>query len=277
MTAPNPRRARLAARLRAVRATAFSSGNKFATAIGRPQSRVSKLETGVQLPTEKDIREWVTATGAGDAVEAELMELVAAARIEYATHRDAARYSGGFANMQAQVAASEAQATHIAEWQPAMIPGLLQTAAYARELLALSFTVSDKEEIEATVAGRVKRQEILYQTGRRIRFVIGEAALRGAPGTIDTLLGQLDRLTSVAGLATVELGVVPFPAMPIMPLSSFMLRDDLAIMETNSGEQQLYEPDEVALYVNAFERLRDAAATGPDAVALIHRVAAALR
>lgn len=277
MTAPNPRRARLAARLRAVRAAAFPSGNRFAPEVGWPQSRVSKLETGAQVPTEADIRQWVLTTGAGDEVEAELLELLAAARREYETHREAARRGGGFANMQAQLAALEAQVARIAEWQPSMIPGLLQTAAYTRELLALSFTVSDEREIEMTVAGRIRRQEILYQPGRRIQFVIGEAALRSTPGTVETLLGQLDRLVAVAGLATVELGVLPFPAMPIMPLSSFTIRDDVAIMETNSGEQQLYEPDEVALYARAFDQLREAAVTGPDAVALIQRVAAGLR
>lgn len=278
MTAPNPRRARLAARLRAVRAAAFPSGNQFATAVGWVQSRVSKLETGTQLPTERDIREWVAAANATDDVAAELLELLVAARMEYATHRDAARRSGGLANVQAQVAALEQQATRIAEWQPAMVPGLVQTPAYARELLTLSFTISDHEEIEAVVAERLKRQNsVLYQTGRRIQLLVGEAALRSAPGTIDTLLGQLDRLVSVAGLATVELGVIPFPAMPVMPLTGFRLHDDIALVETMSGEQQLHEAEEVAVYAQAFERLRDAAATGPDAVALIQRVAAEVR
>jgi hypothetical protein len=44
-----------------------------------------------------------------------------------------------------------------------------------------------------------------------------------------------------------------------------------------TGEQRLDEPSEVAVYVKAFELLRDAALTGPDAVALIQRVAAELR
>jgi len=39
----------------------------------------------------------------------------------------------------------------------------------------------------------------------------------------------------------------------------------------DSGEQTLYESDEVALYAKAFDLLLDAAATGPDAVALIQR------
>ena len=65
--------------------------------------------------------------------------------------------------------------------------------------------------------------------------------------------------------------------MPVMPLSSFYMHDDVVYIETLMVEQRLSEPDEVAVYVRAFGLLRAAAATGPDAVALIQRVAAELR
>ncbi|MGH3905606.1 MAG: hypothetical protein ACRDTE_15690 [Pseudonocardiaceae bacterium] len=43
-----------------------------------------------------------------------------------------------------------------------------------------------------------------------------------------------------------------------------------------TGEQRLDDPDEVAVYIKAFDQLRTAAALGPDAVALIRRVMADL-
>lgn len=281
MAPVSPRRARLAARLRALRATAAPSGNQFATLIGWQQSRVSKLETGKQLPTEADIRAWVAATRSSESVETELLGLLTAARIEYVTHRDESRGEGGLAKVQQQLAALESQATHIAEWQPAMVPGLVQTATYARELLERPDrpTMTDPGDInpEAIATERIRRQDILYQPGRRIEIILGEAALRSTPGTIGTLLGQLDRLVSVTDLPTVELGIVPFPMMPVMPLSSFSLHDDVVYIETLTGEQQLYEPDEVAVYKKAFELLRAVSLTGPDAVILIQRIAAELR
>jgi transcriptional regulator with XRE-family HTH domain len=277
----SPRRARLAARLRALRATAAPSGNQFAALIGWQQSRVSKLETGKQLPTEADIRAWVATTGSSASVEAELLGLLTAARIEYVTHRDESRGEGDLAQVQQQLAALESHVTHIAEWQPAMMPGLVQTAAYARELLNRpdrpTMVDAAKRDPQAIATERIRRQDILYQPGRRIEIILGEAALRSTPGTIETLLGQLDRLVSLADLPTVELGIVPFPMMPVMPLSSFTLHDDVVYIETLTGEQQLSEPDEVAVYVKAFELLRAASATGPDAVALIQRIAAELR
>lgn len=64
--------------------------------------------------------------------------------------------------------------------------------------------------------------------------------------------------------------------MPVFPLSGFWLLDDSVLIETLTGVQQLDEPDEVAVYVQAFERLRDAAATGPLGIALIRRLMAEL-
>ncbi len=279
----NPQRVRLAARLRALRTAAFPSGNQFARHIGWAQSKVSKLETGAQRPSEDDVREWVRATDHGADVEAEVLAMATAARFEYSTVRDDVRRGGGIAAAQVQIAGLESAATHIAEYQPIMLPGLVQTAAYARELLALHggpmTAGASEDEVEALVSERIRRQEILYQPGKQIQLVIGETALHDPPGSIETLVGQLDRLVAVAGLASVDLAVLPMGTrMPVLPLSSFAAHDkQLVFVETMTGEQRLDQPDEVAVYVMAFELLRNAAATGREAVALIQRVAAGLR
>ncbi|MGH3926005.1 MAG: helix-turn-helix domain-containing protein [Pseudonocardiaceae bacterium] len=282
MTAPrNPHRARLAARLRALRATAGLSGNRFAQQLGWPQPRVSKLETGKQIPTADDLQAWVTATGATQEQASELAELLSAARIEYATWRGVQRTVGGLAGRHAERASWEAATTRIAEYQPAMIPGLLQTTAYARDLLNSPLTSAmdvTEAEVDALVAERVKRQNILYQPGRTIQIILGEAALWNTPGTGDILLGQLDRLISFADLPSLELGVLPRDVpMPIAPLACFAVYDDdFVLAETLTGEQRLDDPDEVAVYVTAFDQLRATAAIGPDAVTLIRRVMANL-
>src|SRR5262249_25591521 len=160
LTAPrNPDRARLAARLRALRAVTGLSGNQFAQQLGWPQPRVSKLETGKQIPTDDDLDTWLAATGAGTAEATELAELLSAARIEYVTWRGVQRTIGGLAGRHAERATWEAATTHIAEYQPAMIPGLVQTVAYARALLtsplALAMDIT-QADADAVVAERVK-------------------------------------------------------------------------------------------------------------------------
>ncbi len=82
----------------------------------------------------------------------------------------------------------------------------------------------------------------------------------------------------MAGLPNVELGVIPLDVLPVMPVSGFAVYDtELAIVESLAGEQRIDDPEQVALYVKAFDLLRDTAATGEDAVALIQRIAAGLR
>lgn len=282
MAAPqNPDRARLASRLRELRAATGLSGNRFAKRIGWVQSRVSKVENGVQIPTEADIAAWVQHTGADATVVAELAALLERARVEYATWRSVYRRAGGAGGKQADIGHLEAAATRIAGYQPALILGLLQTPAYARELLSqpcgpLAYAASEAD-IDALIAERVRRQEVLYRPGTRVQLVMGEAALHTSVGTVDTLRAQLDRLVTMAELPGLEIGIVPFTT-PLVALPGFDLYDtDLAVVETLTGEQRIDEPDEVAAYMNFFEQLRATAATGRDAAELIQRVATQLR
>jgi transcriptional regulator with XRE-family HTH domain len=279
---PNPERARLATRLRELRAATGLSGNRFAVErIGWPQSRLSRLETGTQLPTEGDIRAWVAAAGAGKEAVAELLELLARARIEYATWRDTYRRSGTAAGKQTSIAQLEAQATHLRGFQPAMVIGLLQTPAYARELLSLPGSplayAEAAAEIDDVVAQRVSRQQVLYQTGKQIQLVMGEAALHKNVGTVGTLIGQLDRLMTMTAVPSVDVGIVPF-SVPMLPAPGFVIYDeDVVTAESLTAEQHLTEPDEVAHYVRFFDQVRAVAVTGPDAAALIQRVTTRLR
>lgn len=134
------------------------------------------------------------------------------------------------------------------------------------------------DDIEAIVGERIKRQDVLYQPGKKIQLVLGEAALRIRFGSQQTLLGQLDRLAAVVGLTNVELAVVPFSTpLPVYPLTGFTLYDDAVLIESITGQQRLHAADEVALYERFFDQLRHAAAIGPEAVALIQRVSAELR
>jgi Domain of unknown function (DUF5753)/Helix-turn-helix domain len=284
-----PQRALLARRLRDLRAAAFSSGSALARRLHADhpagswhQTRVSKLERGLQRPSERDIAQWAEATGASPQDLDELRNLLAAARVEYATFGQLYRRAGSPAADQARTTSADAETTRIAEYQPAMIPGLVQTAAYAREVLSLpcgpSAAGASADDIEAIVGERIKRQNVLYQRGKDIHLVIGEAALRTRFGALQTLLGQLDRLIAVVGLANVELGVVPFSTpLPVFPLTNFIIYDDAVLIETITGQQRLHAADEVALYERFFDQLRNSATVGPDAAALILQVATELR
>ncbi len=241
------------------------------------QSKVSKIETAKQLPTAEDIRQWVGAVAVPTGTETDLLSLLEQARAEYATFRQQYRDAGGAAALQADILALEREATRLGKFQPALIPGLLQTAEYARELLHLPCVPvvidADEDEITRLVAVRMERQQVLYDPGKRVQIVLLEAALRTRLCSAPTLLGQLDRLLAVIGLPTLELGIIPFDVrVPVFPLSGFSVYDqDLVVIETVIGETQLSDPVEVEQYSRLFELLREAASYGTEAAAIIRR------
>ena len=276
-------RRRLGRELRSLREQTGLSGNQFAARLGWHQTRVSKLELGQQFPTEDDIRAWADAAGDTQAA-VRLLALRDAAQMAYRNFRQQFRDAGGAAGRQADIAAMESMSAVIGEFQPALIPGRLQTYGYAHEVLRLpsgpgSWGESD-EDIEQAARTRVElQQRILYDKSKQIRVVVHEAALRIRYGPADMMLGQLDRLLSLAGLPSLELGVIPFrTVVPVLGLSGFIVYDDhLVIVETLTGEQQLSDPAEVSRYVTWLGLLREAAVTGREAAAVIQAAADDLR
>lgn len=261
------------------------SGAELARRTGWVQPKVSRLETGAQLPTEDDLHTWAEHTGALKEETEALLDMLSVARVEHTEYSLTADLlaRGALARRQARIEALEAAATRIGEYQPAFLPGLVQTPAYTRAVLELPGSARSKgasdAELDRIVAARVKRQTLLSEPGRRWQFVIGETALWSAPGTPEVQVEQLDHLVIVSELPGVELGVIPLRVpMPVLPLSGFRLLDDeFVFVESLAGEQRLDDPGEIAPIIRAFEVLRGAAVTGSQAAALIQRVAAGLR
>lgn len=257
------------------------SGAELARRTGWVQPKVSRLETGAQLPTEDDLRTWAQHTGVSTEQADALLDMLSAARVEYTPTADLLN-RGALARRQAHLGALEAAATRIGEYQPAFLPGLVQTPGYTRALLELPGSARSKgasnTDLDRIIAARAKRQTLLSEPGRHWQFVIGETALWSAPGTRDMQLDQLEQLVAVSQLRGVELGVIPLRApMPVLPLSGFRLLDDeFVFVESLAGEQRLDDPEEIAPIIRAFEALRDAAVT-EGAAALIRHVAAELR
>jgi transcriptional regulator with XRE-family HTH domain len=281
VAALDPREARLAAALRAARKAAGLSQADMAAATGWVQPKISRLETGAQRPTESDILTWARCVDAVAERTEQLLDMFSATQVEYTPTADLVR-RGTLARRAAHLGAMEAAASRIGEYQPALIPGLLQVPAYSAALLRLPGSASrcagDAERLYAEIiAARGRRAELLAEPGRRWQFVIGEPALWSAPGAVDVQITQLNHLLLVMGLSGVELGIVPVRArMPVMPLSGFRLLDEeFVYIETLYGEQRYSE--RIEPIIGAFEAARQAAARGPDAAALIARAAAEFR
>ncbi|RZT12900.1 hypothetical protein EV649_7269 [Kribbella sp. VKM Ac-2569] len=231
------------------------TGRQFAASLAWAPSKVSKIENGRQTPTDDDLRSWARAS----AHESELDALLASLHtleLQYAEWRHVLR--AGHRPAQEQLLEWEQRTRLFRIFESTVIPGLLQTAEYARARFHESVRrLKGPNDADEAVAVRLRRQEILYRRGKQFHVVMPEAALRLRLCPVDTLLGQLDRLASASHLPNVRLGIIATATeYTVSPWHGFWMYDDRrVVIETFSAELDLRQPQEIELYGDAFEQL----------------------
>jgi transcriptional regulator with XRE-family HTH domain len=272
VTSVQQARQALGLRLRELRHRSGLTGRQLAGQLGWPPSKISKLENGRQTPTDGDLHAWASATGAENVVEG----LVASLHTLESQHAEWRRQlRGGLRSHQVELARLDEQTKLFRAFESTFVPGLLQTAEYARARFAQSIRVLKVlNDVDEAVRVRLQRQEILYRADKRFHFLLTEAVLRYRLCPVNAMLAQLDRLVALSAMRNVRLGIIPFEAPYVVaPAHGFWLLDeDLVIVETFSAELNLAQPQEIALYSSIFERLAAIASYGSDARGVITRV-----
>ena len=255
-------------RLRDIRKDAGLTGRQLALLAGWQSSKVSKLEYGRQTPTEEDIRVWCQHCRADD----QLADLIAAVRHIEAMYVEWRRMLGtGTRRRQVASIRLEAQ-TYLFRWyEPVLVPGILHTAEYAAAVMSRVIAFYGiPDDVDAGVAARMERQQILYRGGHRFHFILAEQVLRTTVGSVEVMAGQLDRLLTIVSLPRVSLGIIPARATYQVPTNQFIMFDDrLVHVETISAELTISQPREINLYARAFQELSRLAEYGHGARALI--------
>jgi transcriptional regulator with XRE-family HTH domain len=179
----------------------------------------------------------------------------------------------------------EAGASSIRDFQPTVVPGLLQTQEYARETVRNGPREMDRDEVERRVEVRMARQKILTRDDRpRLWAVIDEAVIRRVVGGPEVMRGQLHHLVDCAEQGKTTLQVVPYRAGahagttgPLVILDFHEPTDPaVAYLETLAGDIYLEEHADVDRYILAFDRLRAAALHPDDSVRLIEQAVTSL-
>ncbi|WP_250301066.1 helix-turn-helix transcriptional regulator [Streptomyces sp. A 4/2] len=261
-------RSALGSRLRELRVSCPGgrlTGTQLAARLGWTQSKVSKLENGRQTATAEDLRLWTVATRQPETFD----ELHARLR-GFESHIRSWRRQLASGHRPVQDTWNElvAETSVIHEWEPTMVSGLLQTADYARHVfLSYSELQNSVRDTEAAVRSRMKRQEWLYQPGKKLQVLLWEAALRTLICPPSVLAAQLDRLVGVIGMDTVTLGIVPLGStVKVPPANGFYILDGrLAITEDWHAELWLDDADSVSTYQRVWQALRRSAVSGADA------------
>ncbi|MFI6761639.1 helix-turn-helix domain-containing protein [Micromonospora sp. NPDC050417] len=267
----------LGVRLREIRKDAGLSGRVLAEATGQHYTRVSKIEHGVQPPTDADIRAWCRVCDADDQAP-DLIATLRAVESAYLEFRRQGR-AGMKRVLGAHTVALYEQTKLFRIYEHNVIPGLFQTADYSAAML--SFWIDFLEtpnDLDEAVAARMERQRVIYRRGKRFAVVLEEQALRTWFGDAETQAGQLDRLLAVMSLPNVSVGIIPLMTeRGAVPSAGFWIFDDgLAALETPTASIEVSRPHEIELYGRMFERLQAAAEYGRPARALISKALAEL-
>jgi transcriptional regulator with XRE-family HTH domain len=252
------------------------TGQQLAQRLGWPGSKVSKLENGKQTATPEDLRAWADATEQPGTYP-ELSARLAGFESHIRSWRRA--LANGFKPLHAELSAEIDRTSEIWIWEESVIAGLMQTPEYARHVIQrYSELLGGADDVEAAVRSRVQRQEWLYRPGRRLHVLMWEAALRSLICPPSVLVAQLDRLTGMIGMDTVELGIIPFTAsVKIVPANGFWVLDDrLVVAEDWHAELWLDDADNVSLYAKVWKTLSESAVYGASAQNVINSARRAL-
>jgi transcriptional regulator with XRE-family HTH domain len=175
----------------------FSSQDALAAKLGFDRTVVAKAETGERPPTDDVLAGWSAACRLDDELFRRLAVL-------------ARRADGPVPTWFEDWLQAEGEAQSLRIWSPTLIPGLLQTAEYARALFLAAQSDTSDEVIAALVAARLERQAVLDQADPPdLVVVLDEAVLRRLIGSAQVMH---DALTHV-----VELSHRPFVVVQVVP------------------------------------------------------------
>ena len=262
----------LGERLREIRKDAGLTARALAAATGQHYTRVSKLENGVQAPSDEDIRRWCDACGAGEQVQ----DLIAAARVVESAYLEFRRQArAGMKRVTgAHTLALYDRTSRFRIYEHNVVPGLFQTPAYCAAMLSFWIGFLDTpRDLDAAVAARMERQKVLFEAARRFTVVLEEQALRTWFGDAAVQAGQLGRLLEMMAVPTVSLGIIPLMTERTAVASAgfWIFDDSLVALETPTASIEVTQPQEVELYARMFGHLKAAALFGAGARGLIIR------
>ncbi|WND37129.1 helix-turn-helix transcriptional regulator [Streptomyces sp. BB1-1-1] len=180
----------------------------------------------------------------------------------------------------ADAAELETRAKTISEYAPMLVPGLLQTEAYARALTKATLPYGAADEVERYVRARVERQRILSDpTGPLLWQIVHEAALRVPVGGADVMAEQLAWLGELARTRGVLIQVHPYGAGPhtfmmgVVSLMTFRDAPPVAYVEGPHSGQLIEDPALVERYQTSYDLARAAALPPEASLTLIESVA----
>ncbi|GGO45925.1 transcriptional regulator [Streptomyces daqingensis] len=264
---PTVRRRRLGQELRRLREVKGLTAEEVAERLLVSQSKISRLENGRRSISQRDVRDLCGVYEVEDnRIVDSLMQMAKESRQQGWWH--------AFGDIPYSVYIGlETDAASLRVYEPQVVPGLLQTQAYAQAVCEGASPEATPAEIEKRVQVRMRRQDRINDVRHPLRLwaVLDESALRRAVGGAQTMVEQLERLNEVSQLPHVTVQVMPF-SMGAHPgvngqyaILEFPEASDSSVVYLEGVTSDLYleKPHDVQSYSVMYEHLR-AEALNPD-------------
>lgn len=200
-----PRR-RLRILLRRFREAGGMTQDEVASAMDWSISKLKRIENGTSNISTNDLRALLELYRVEPARATELARLAQAAReaAPWRIYRDVA------APKYIEFLGYESSALTIRNFEPLLVPGLLQTEEYARVVLG-SMEYDDPETVEALIDLRIQRQDILLERPQtQFHFILDEAVIHRMMGSRRVAGEQLARLRELADYPNITIRLIPF-------------------------------------------------------------------
>ena len=264
----------LAAELRRLRDAATLTGEEAAGRLGWSPSKISRIETGQTAPSPADLRrvlDLYEVVGT-QRERLELLGLSAGQRGWWDAYADTLgpEYTA--------LIALEAEAESVRWYSPMLVPGLLQTEQYAREVIRSGLLIAPPGEIERRVQVKMTRQRVLTRENPlQLAVVIDEAAILRMVGGPQVMREQLAHLAAMAARPNVSVQVLPLAAgahpattgeFTILGFPQ-LIAPDVVFLENMTSDLYVEHEAEVYRYGMAFDRLRALALPPHESAAFI--------
>jgi transcriptional regulator with XRE-family HTH domain len=274
-----PRR-RLRTELKKARLDTGQTQSDVAAAMDWSLSKVIRIEAGTVSISTNDLKMLLRHYKVVDPARTdELLALGKAARDRtwWSEYRDVA--SSGLL----QLIGYESAASARRNFEPLLIPGLLQTREFARAVIRALDPEVSPNRLNALVELRMKRQELVDRTNPpQLSFILDEAAIHRMTGGPEVMQDQLRHLMEVTEKPNVTIEILPFSAGVRQGMrGSFVVLafpdaedDDVLYVEDAAGGLVIKEDqDEIQAYREIFESLGNAALKPKESVNRIARLA----
>lgn len=279
---PSPvvQRRRLRTELRKARQDSGQTQDQVALAMDWSLSKVIRIEAGSVGISTNDLKVLLRHYKIVDPARTE--ELIALARAArerswWSMYRDVA--PPGLL----QLIGYESAASIRRNFEPLLVPGLLQTEEYARAVIRGLDDQAPAERVDTRVEIRMRRQELVDRANPPLLFfILDEAVVRRVVGSKGIMRRQIRRLIELADRPNVTIEVVPFGAgvHPGLKGSFVVLEfpdaadDDVLYLESPSGDLISRDvPEEVLTYREVFEHLRSLSLGPSDSMTYLGKLA----